>query len=246
MAEAHAEKIITACLDEIKHQQALLSYSLHALGNSCNTMSTQLVQKSLFKDTREFEIVDDTLFVRIKSLFKEEKSTIDLSSLDPEPVMTDSELAFYSPHRGRPIFSLLLDNPNAEVFNAFVDTLKQRISGESDVELVSTETAQSALARNVYEEPLEFGEPGDTEEKPDFPAVNTERLADDITMLKTYLNDDSIKPLIDSLENLKAEPENEANFQQAMDAFNQLGIQQGAVLTYAPYFKVIASRFVRL
>lgn len=209
-------------------------------------MTTKLVQKAFLKDTREFEIVDDTLFVRIKSLFKEEKSTIDLSSLDPEPVVQGSELAFYSPHRGRPIFSLILNNPNAAVFDAFVDTLKQGISGETAVETVSPETAQSALARNVYEEPPEFGEPDETQDKTGFPAVNTERLADDISMLKAYLADDSIKPLIASLENLRAAPQNEAAFQNVLDAFNALGIQQGAVLTYAPYLKVIASRYIGL
>jgi hypothetical protein len=61
-------------------------------------------------------------------------------------------------------------------------------------------------------------------------------------MLKTYLDEDDIKLLLDSLETLKAEPEDEAAYQKMLDAFNDLGIQQGAVLTYAPYLKVLLSK----
>ena len=208
----------------------------------------KLVQKRFLKGTREFEIVDDAVYVRIKSLFKEEKLTVDLSTLDPEPVINGSELAFFSPHKGRAVFSLLLNNPNAEKFNAFVDTLKQKITGEDNsiasVEAVSPETAQSALARNVYEEPPEFVESDNTHKAIDFQPVNTERLGTDITMLKNYLDEDDIKPLLDSLETLKAEPQNEAAFQKMMDAFNDLGINQGAVLTYATYLKILVSKYV--
>ena len=213
-------------------------------------MTMKLVQNVFLKGIREFEIADDLIFVRIKSLFKEEKLTINLSTLDPEPVINDSELEFFSPHKGRPIFSLLLNKPNTEVFNAFVDTLKNKITGEdnsipSDA-AVSPETARSALARNVYEEPPEFVESDETREKMSFQPVNAERLDDDISMLKTYLDENSIKPLIDSLETLKAEPQNEAAFKKMMDAFNDLGIYQGAVLTYASYLKVLLSKYAWL
>ena len=208
-------------------------------------MTMKLVQKRFLKDTREFEIVDDTVFVRIKSLFKEEKLTVDLSMLDPEPVNNGSELAFFSQYKGRPVLSLLLNKPNTEEFNAFIATLKQKIMGEDNtfasVEAVSPETARSALARNVYEEPPEFQGSDNTREKSSFEPVNVERLDDDIRMLKTYLDENDFKPLLDSLETLKAEPQNEAAFQKTMDTFNDLGISQGAVLTYAPYLKVLLS-----
>ena len=207
-------------------------------------MASKLVQKAFLKGSREFEIVDDTIFVRITSSLKEEKLTIDLSSLDPEPVIIGSELAFYNPHRGRPIFSLLLNKPNTEAFNAFVDKLKQCISDETGVESVSAKTAQSALARNMYEEPPEFAEPGESPEVISFPPVNAERLNGDITMLKTYLDENDIKPLIDSLETLEADPQNEAAYQKMLDAFNNLGIKQGAVLTYASYLKVLVSQSI--
>jgi len=202
----------------------------------------KLVQKSFLKGSREFEIVDDAIFVRVKSLFKEEKLTVDMSTLDPEPVIIDSEMVFYNPHKGRPVFSLLLNKPSTETFNRFIDTLKRQIKGEynsaPDVEVVSAEKAQSALAWNMHEEPPEFDEPGQARDEISFKPVNTERLASDIAMLKAYLNEDDIKPLLESLEALKAEPESEAAFRKMLDAFNGLGIIQGAVLTYAPYLKV--------
>lgn len=208
-------------------------------------MTIKLVQKSFLKGSREFEIVDDTLFVRIKSLFKEEKLTVDLSTLDPEPAVHDAEMVFYNPHKGQPVFSLLLNKPNEEKFNHFIDTLKRAVSGEyssmTGVEVVSAEKVQSALAWNVHEEPPEFDEPDEQRESISFKPVNAERLASDITMLKNYLNEDDIRPLLDTLEVLKAKPESEAAFKTMLDAFNELGIIQGAVLTYAPYLKVLLS-----
>jgi hypothetical protein len=83
-------------------------------------------------------------------------------------------------------------------------------------------------------------------EENSYKPVNVERLDNDINMLKTYIDENGIKPLLDSLETLKAEPGNEAAFQNMMGAFNDLGIQQGAVLTYAPYLKVLLSQSVNL
>ncbi|HEY9200408.1 MAG TPA: hypothetical protein VIQ81_02330 [Gammaproteobacteria bacterium] len=207
-------------------------------------MTMKLVQKRFLNGSREFEIVDDAIFVRIKSLFKEEKLTVDLSILDPEPVINDAEMTFYSPHKGQPVFSLLLNRPNAEEFNNFIDALKRQIKGEynsEDINVVSPEKAQSALAWNVHEEPPEFDEPGEAGELFSFKPVNAARVATDISMLKAYLNEDDIKPLLDALEVIQAEPDSETAFKQVLDAFDQLGIIQGAVLTYAPYLKVVLS-----
>ena len=218
--------------------------------NYYNTMTMKLVQKSFLKATREFEIIDeDTVYLRIKGLLKEEKVTVSLSMLNPEPVVNGSELEFYSDYKGRPLISLLLNKPNAEEFNAFVDTLKKEIIGEDDifssVDDFADEKRSEALARNVYEEPPEFEESADAREKVSVLPANVERLDDDIGMLKTYLDEKDIKLLLDSLETLKAEPEDEAAFQKVLDAFNDLGIIQGAVLTYAPYLKVLLSQSLR-
>lgn len=209
----------------------------------------KLVQKSLLEGTREYEIIDDdTLSVRIKRLLKEEKLTVSLSMLNPEPVLNGSELEFYSDYKGRPILSLLLNKPNAAEFDTFIDTLKKKIIGEDDILTSVDDDSQDtkvseALARNVYEEPPLFFE--DSADKRDITSVlpvNAERLSDDISMLKTYLEEEDIRPLIDSLETLKAEPDNEAAYQKMLDAYDVLGIKQGAVLTYAPYLKVLLSK----
>ena len=211
-------------------------------------MTMKLVQKSLLDGSREFEIIDDeTLSVRIKRLLKEEKLTVSLSMLNPEPVVKDSELEFYSDYKGRPVLSLLLNKPNAEEFNAFIDTLKKKIIGEDDIAASVVddsvdEKVSEALARNVYEEPPMFEDRTDTPDLTSVLPVNAERVADDITMLKTYLDEEDVKPLLDSLQTLKAEPENEAAFREVLDAYNVLGIKQGAVLTYAPYLKVLLSK----
>lgn len=60
-------------------------------------------------------------------------------------------------------------------------------------------------------------------------------------MLKTYLDEGDIKPLLDSLERPNSEPQNEAAFQNMVEAYNDLGVRQGAVLTYAPYIKALLS-----
>lgn len=55
-----------------------------------------------------------------------------------------------------------------------------------------------------------------------------------IQMLNTYVKEASIKPFVSILEALKQEPDNETLLVQLMDEFQNLGINQGAVLTYAP------------
>jgi len=204
----------------------------------------KLKQTQLLKGSREFEIVDDTLFVSIKSFFKEEKLTVDLSTLDPEPVIKGIELKFYVPNRGHSIFSLLVNKPNAEEFNRFVDTLKQTISGGDNADAaietdISEAVREEALNRNIYEEAPVFGEHEDTKEE--FKPVIVSRLQEDITMLKSYLDENDIKPLLDSLEILLDEPDNEAAFVKMLNIFNELGFHQGPVLTYAPYVKVLVS-----
>ena len=214
-------------------------------------MTMKLIQKRFFKGTREFEIIDDTVYVRMKGLLKEEKSTVGLSILNPEPVVSGSELEFHALAKREPLLSLFINNPNDEEFNTFVNALKQRVLGENranaGVEAVSPETSRSeALGWNVYEEPPDFDETDETRERISYQAVNAERLDKDITMLKTYLDEGDIGPLLDSLKTLKEEPQNEVAFQKMVDAYNDLGIIQGAVLTYAPYLKVLLSESIRL
>jgi hypothetical protein len=64
-------------------------------------------------------------------------------------------------------------------------------------------------------------------------SVDVARIEEAIRMLNTYVNDASIKPFISILESIKQEPDNESLVLQLYDAFQNLGIYQGAVLTYA-------------
>ena len=208
----------------------------------------KLKQTQFLKGSREFEIAGDTLFVSIKSFFKEEKLTVDLSTLDSSPVIKGSELKFYSPHRGHSIFSLLLNKPNTQEFNHFVDRLKQTISGDDHVATgietnISESVREEALNRNVYEEVPLFDQAGEDEsqETVNFKPVIIARLEDDIAMLKTYLDENDIKPLMNSLDALLAEPDSEAAYMNMLNAFNDLGFHQGPVLTYAPYVKVLVA-----
>ena len=62
-----------------------------------------------------------------------------------------------------------------------------------------------------------------------------------LQMLNKYLGTQDINPLLSSLETLKTEPQNEAYQAQVLNAFNDLGNLQGAVLTYAPYLNIFVS-----
>ena len=78
-----------------------------------------------------------------------------------------------------------------------------------------------------------------SEEENKLPKVNPERLDGNITMLKTYLDEEGINPLLIALEGLNQEPKSEAAMQKVMNAFNELVIIKGAVLNYATYLKVL-------
>ena len=62
-----------------------------------------------------------------------------------------------------------------------------------------------------------------------------------LQMLKTYLDTEEISSLLSALETLKTEPQNEAYQIEVINVFNDLGILQGAVLTYAPYLSIFVS-----
>ena len=60
------------------------------------------------------------------------------------------------------------------------------------------------------------------------------RIEEAIHMLNTNVKAEGIKSFISILEAIKQEPENGSLLGQLHDAFQNLGITQGAVLTYAP------------
>ena len=57
-----------------------------------------------------------------------------------------------------------------------------------------------------------------------------------IHMLNTYAKEASIKPLISILEALKLDPDNALLSAELTEAWRNLGIYQGTVLTYVPFF----------
>ena len=71
--------------------------------------------------------------------------------------------------------------------------------------------------------------------------IDTVKLGISIKLLKQYVNDSSIEPLISALEAVKKDPDNESLLEALTDSFAALGIVQGAVLTYAPYLSFILS-----
>lgn len=62
-----------------------------------------------------------------------------------------------------------------------------------------------------------------------------------IQMLRTYIDNREIDPLVAALETLKTAPQNEAHQAQVIAAFDGLGVLQGAALTYAPYLNIFVS-----
>jgi len=57
-----------------------------------------------------------------------------------------------------------------------------------------------------------------------------------IQMLNKYVKEPSIQPLISILEALKQDSCNESLLEQLAETWRNLGVFQGAVLTYVPYF----------
>ena len=205
-------------------------------------MTTRLKQKHLLKGTQEFEIVDDMVKVHIKTPFREAESlTVMLTVLYPEPVINKSRLEFVSRVNREPLISLFLAKPNAEEFNAFVNTLKQRAEAEFNAFAGLKSASQpDMLAGNVHDEPPEFDDASGTPDAAKIKQqVDVNRLDETIDMLTQHLDPQDIKALLAALQALKEDPQNESLIMQLVDEFNALGSYQGAVLTYAPYLSIL-------
>lgn len=66
--------------------------------------------------------------------------------------------------------------------------------------------------------------------------MNVADIENAIHMLNEYVTETSIKPLIPILEALKQDPGNESLVAELTTVWRDLGIYQGTVLTYVPYF----------
>lgn len=197
----------------------------------------KLVQKQFLSGRREFEIRGDTVEVRLKSGFREEKLTVMLAVLNPEPVVNAQFLEFHSRIRRDPLLSLFRNSPDSDTFDAFVDELKRRAREEYQLfaglrgEPRPVEAAAAEPAAGAQE--LGFRKPA----KP----VSSERIDEALRLLRQYLDGEAIESLLSALEAMKSQPEDQSSFASLILAFDELGPQQGAVLTYAPYIGVLLS-----
>ena len=175
-------------------------------------MTNRIVQEHPERGTREFELVDDLVEYRIKSQFANEELSVVLSVLNPEPVVEGPMMYFLSEVNREALIKLFIDLPDAETFAKFVSTLQQRIREESFGQLNA----------------------GNRESK-----ITREQVDTTIRMLETNLDPASIDPLLSSLRRLSEAPDNRARLDKVVEAFNGLGVQQGAVLTYATFFNTL-------
>lgn len=205
-------------------------------------MNTKLIQKKLFKGSQEFEIVDDTVNVRIKTPFKEERYTVVLSVLNPEYVVNDSKLEFHSRVKCSPLLSFHLNKPNEKEFNAFIALLKQRAEQEYDAFIgVKPAGNPMVLSGNVSEEPPEFKDSEEMQLKNITENYNAQMIDESIDMLEKYLDPEEVAPLVSALKAFNDDPWNASSQKEVLNTFHQLGAISGAVLTYAPYLITLMS-----
>ena len=71
--------------------------------------------------------------------------------------------------------------------------------------------------------------------------IDVARLELSITMIKDYVKDESVLPLLGLLEKLKVNQNDTTIIPELITTLNNLGVLQGAVLTYAPYITALIS-----
>jgi len=205
-----------------------------------NAAIMKLLQKQFLKGSREFEITDDSVNVRIRSGLREEKLSVSLAVLNPEPVVNAPFLEFHSRVKCGPLLALLLDRPNAREFNAFVDNLKRRAREEYHA---FVGLGVGSVPPTVAPQPGNRGVDGidSIEPAPRKRLKNrsAERIDEAAEMLQLYLGGAEIEPLLSALAALKNEPQSEVGLARLVQAFDDLGPRQGAVLTYAPFVGIL-------
>ena len=71
--------------------------------------------------------------------------------------------------------------------------------------------------------------------------IDAARIAASIEQLQEHFGTDGVATLVAVLEAMKLDPQESALMDQLFEAFNGLGVMQGAVLTHVPYLTVIMS-----
>jgi len=177
-------------------------------------MTAKIIQKDTQRGSREFELVDDSIEYRISSPFGEENLSVVLSVLSPEPVVDGDMMYFVSEVNREALIKMFIDLPDAKTFAEFVRTVQLRIR-EEDFGNLAADNRKSAITQ--------------------------EQIDTTIRMLETHLDAASIDELLTTLRSLSDAPDDHAQLNRVVDAFNNLGAQQGAVLTYASFFTTLLS-----
>ena len=177
-------------------------------------MIEKIVQIHPDQGTREFELVDDAIEYRISSPFGDEELSVVLSVLSPEPVVDGSMMYFISEVNREALIKLFVDLPDARTFEGFVHTVKQRIR-EEDFGNLSADNRKSTITK--------------------------EQVDTTIHMLETNLDPANIDELLGTLRTLAEMPNDHEQLNRVVEAFNDLGAQQGPVLSYTSFFNTLLS-----
>lgn len=177
-------------------------------------MTNKIVQVHPENGTREFELIEDAIEYRIKTQFSDEELSVVLSVLDPEPVVDGAMMYFLSEVNREALVKLFVDLPDKETFKNFVGTVQQRIIEE------------------------DFGKLNAANRKSE---ITSEQVDTTIRMLETNLDSANIKDLLSALGQLSEAPQKREYLENVVDVFNSLGVHQGSVLTYAPFFNTLIS-----
>lgn len=91
----------------------------------------KIKQKHLLYGSQELELRDEFIRVKINSRLKGKKELdIELAMLNPEPLISNSQLHFHSRVKCGPLLSLYINKPNEKEFNAFVEAVKAKAKSE--------------------------------------------------------------------------------------------------------------------
>jgi hypothetical protein len=113
-----------------------------------------------------------------------------------------------------PLVELLLNKPDKETFNQFVESLQQKI--------IENDFGRFRVGKKGID-------------------VDIARLDESIEMLQTNVDQNEIKLFLSALIELKAKPDDIQCQNNVADTFNDLGFAQSQVIIYAPYINFMFS-----
>ena len=175
-------------------------------------MASILVQKHPIKGTREFQLVGDEIQYTIQSPFKTNSLSVLFDILESDPVISGSTLSFISKVNKEPLVELLLDKPDKETFDQFVESIRQKI-------------IKNDLGRfRVTDEGVD---------------VSLLRLTESIELLQKNVDPTEITLLLSTLDELKNKPSDIQCQSNVAEAFNELGFAQSQVVFHAPYLNFL-------